>query len=85
MTENVFGNRVVSGGNRIMIHDRYHKLRIFSRPSWNTLLPSVFESETYRIYAYKEIENKIVVLDNNNNLLTLNPLTGKVIKGFKVS
>ncbi len=85
MTENVFGSRIVNVGNRIMIHDRYHKVRIFSQPSWNTLLPSVFESEIYKIYAYKQIENKLVVLDNNNNLLTLNPLTGKVIKGFKIS
>lgn len=55
MTEKIFGSRIVSVGNRIMIHDGYNKARVYSQPSQNTLLPSQFESEAYKIYAYKQI------------------------------
>ena len=29
MAEGVYGNQIVCSGNRIMVHDKYYKLRIF--------------------------------------------------------
>ena len=43
------------------------------------------EKPSYKIYAYKQTKNKVTILDNNLNLITLNTNTGKVTSAFKIS
>lgn len=40
---------------------------------------------SYKMLAYKQVKNKVTILDNNLNLITLNTNNGKVMTAFMIS
>eukprot|EP00347_Sterkiella_histriomuscorum_P021746 403332909 len=81
----VFSNKIVSSGNRVAVLEKLHKIRIYNQPNQNSYLPKIFESQKYKCLCWKRLDNQIIILDCNQQLITLNIVTGKFIQGYRIS
>ena len=48
-------------------------------------MPFIFEDSEYEIFAYRRIDNKVVMMDKDFQLVTLNVNSGKILQKVKVS
>lgn len=48
-------------------------------------MPAIFEKPQYELIAYRRIDNKVIMLDKQFQLITLNVNSGKVLQRVQVS